>query len=86
MRNLGERTRAVWFRGSSVGQLMFVPGIVLLGWLLRTHLAVAIILYAYSSFFFTFPRPGLTTYTVELASQRTGTRRRRERTRACAVV
>ena len=58
-----------------LGQLAFVPGVILLGWFLQSHLAVAVVLYTYSSFFFTFPRPGLTTYSVEIASQKSGATR-----------
>lgn len=55
-----------------LGQLAFVPGLILLGWLIEIHVALTVLLYAFCSFFFTFPRPGLTTYAIEIAGRRSG--------------
>jgi len=57
-----------------LGQLAFVPGLILLGWLIDIHVALTVLLYAFCSFFFTFPRPGLTTYAIEIAGRRSGRR------------
>jgi hypothetical protein len=57
------------------GQALFIPGVVLLGWAMRWHLALTVVLYMYCSFLFTFPRPGVTTYAVQLAAERSGPHR-----------
>ena len=72
----GGRTITVVSVVCRMSQLAFMPAVVLLGWFMKSHLAVAIVLYTTVSFFFTFPRPGLTTYAVEIATKRAGAKAR----------
>jgi len=53
----------------SVGQILFVPVIVALGWTYEINFVYPVVLGFFNGFFFTFPRPGLTTYAIEIGGK-----------------